>query len=236
MTTPERIRELGAAADPRAGLTSFFFVSAGDEGVTDLLLIRHAQIEPTLQTGDDLHLTDVGREQAEVLARQLSHGRVDAIYSSPTARAQETAGPIARIHTLAIGVVEALRDVEQLRPIDKPLPELLAAEFGEDEGAKKLERLKQEMTFDALAPFIESSASIRGRVVDAIEEIIERHPGQSVVVVTHGPVIMAYVASILDSPHDFLMNPKLTSITRILAKDGRRTLDYANATPHFEDR
>ena len=90
------------------------------------------------------------------------------------------------------------------------------------------------MTFDTMAPLMESSASVRDRVVKAMEAIIERHPGQRVAVVTHGPVIMTYVAALLRSAWDFPMNPKLTSITRVLARDGRRTLDYINATPHFE--
>jgi len=234
VVTPERLRELGAATDPRAGLTSLIFVTPG-EGVTDLLLIRHAQIQSTM-SADDLHLTDLGREQAEVLAQHLSHGKLDAIYASPTARARETAEPLARIHTLIIDVVDGLRDVESQRPFDKPLPELLADEYGPDEAANVMERMRAEMTFDAIAPLIESSASFRGRVTAAIEGIIDGHPGERVAVVTHAPVIMSYVATILGSPRDFPMNPKLTSITRVLAKDGRRTLDYANATPYFDER
>jgi 2,3-bisphosphoglycerate-dependent phosphoglycerate mutase len=234
MTTPERLRELAAASDPRAGLTNLFFVTPG-EGVTDLLLIRHAQIDATTQM-DDLHLTDIGREQAEVLAQHLSHGKLDAVYASPTARARETAEPIARIHTLEIGIIEDLRDVEQLKPFDKPLPELLEEEFGAEEAPKVLERMRKEMTFDTMAPFLESSASFRSRVNGAVEGIIARHPGERVAVLTHAPVIMAYVATLLQSPWDFPMNPRLTSITRVLAKDGRRTLDYINATPHLDER
>ena len=227
------MRELAAAVDPRAGFTNLFFVSPG-EGVTDLLLIRHAQIDATMT--DDLHLTDLGREQAEVLALHLSHGKIDAIYSSPTARARETAEPIARIHTMDTQVVDDLRDIEYLKPFDKPLPEMLAEEYGAEEAPKVIERMQNEMTFDALAPLIESSASFRSRVTSALEAIIERHPGQRVVVVTHSPVIMVYVSTLLHSSWDFPMNSKLTSITRVMAKDGRRTLDYINATPHFPER
>jgi probable phosphoglycerate mutase len=234
MATPERLRELAAAADPRAGLTNLFFVTPG-EGVTDLLLIRHAQIEATM-LADDLHLTDLGREQAEVLALYLSRGKLDAIYASPTARARETAEPLARIHTMEIGIVEDLRDVDHLRPMDKPFQESLVEEFGAEEAARVVERIGTEMSFDVVAPFFESSASLRGRVSSALEGIIEKHPGQHVAVITHAPVIMAYVATLLASPYDFPMNPKLTSITRVLARDGQRTLDYVNATPHFDER
>lgn len=231
MTTPEHLRELASAAEPRAEVLSLFFVMPG-EGVTDLLLIRHAQIA-VAELSVDLPLTEVGREQAEVLAQHLSRGKLDAVYTSPTLRAQQTAEPIARIHTLDSVVVDDLRDIDPLRPLDKPFPELLREEFGQEEAGRRMERLRVEMSFDAVSPFLESSESFRGRVTRAIDRIIERHPGQRVAVITHGPVIMAYVAELLDSPKDFPLNPKLTSITRILAQDGRRTIDYINATPHF---
>jgi broad specificity phosphatase PhoE len=234
MTTPERLRELAAAGEPRAEITNLFFLSPG-EGVTELLLIRHAQIEATMP-GDDLALTELGQDQAEVLARHLSHGRIAAVYASPTTRARQTAEPLARIHTCDVEVVDDLRDVEPLRAFDKPILELLTDEFGAEEAPRVLARMQEELTFDAMAPLLESSASFRGRVTAAMDGIIERHRGEVVAVVTHGPVIAIYVASIIRSQQDWPFNPKLTSITRVLAKDGRRTLDFANATPHFDER
>ena len=232
MVTPDRLRELAAAAEPRAGIINLFFVSPGP-GVTTLLLIRHAQMETTTSM-DDLHLTELGREQAEVLGQYLSHGKIEAVYASPTARARETAAPLARIHTVEVEVVADLRDLEQRRPLDRPLPELLEQEFGPEEAARRLERLRTEQSFDVLSPFLEPGAEFRARVTAAIDAIIERHPGRQIAVVTHAPVIMAYVVSLLASPLDFPMNPKLTSITRVLARDGRRTLEYINATPHLD--
>lgn len=231
MPTPERLRELASASEPRAEVLSLFFVLPG-EGVTDILLIRHAQIGVS-DLSADLPLTDIGREQAEVLAQHLSRGKLDAVYASPTLRAQETAEPIARIHTLETVVVDDLRDIDHLRPLDRPFTELLREEFGQEEAKRRLERLGREMSFDAVSPFLEASVSFRSRVTGAIDRIIEMHPGQRVAVITHGPVIMAYVAATLKSQYDFPMNPRLTSITRVLAKDGRRTIDYINATPHL---
>jgi hypothetical protein len=45
---------------------------------------------------------------------------------------------------------------------------------------------------------------------------------------------MVLVSYALQSPFDLAFNPRLTSITRLLARDGRLFLDFANATPHFE--
>jgi broad specificity phosphatase PhoE len=234
MPASERLRELAAATEPRAELTDLFFVTPG-QGVTTLLLIRHAQIEATLSDHDHA-LTDLGREQAEVLAQHLSNGKIAALYASPTARARETAEPLARVHTLDIQEVPDLRDVDHLKPMTKPLLEMLADEYGQDEAPRVLARMQQEMTFDAMAPFFESGKSFRARITRAIEDILAAHPGETVAVVTHGPVIMSFVAVIVGSPRDLPFYPKLTSITRIFARDDRRTLDYLNARPHLEER
>ena len=120
--------------------------------------------------------------------------------------------------------------------MDKPLRELLNEEFGPEEAAARIERLRTELSFDVLSPLFESSQAFRARVGSAIQGVVTQHPGQRVAVITHAPVIMAFVADTLGSPHDFAMNPKLTSITRVLARDGRRTIDYVNATPHLDER
>jgi 2,3-bisphosphoglycerate-dependent phosphoglycerate mutase len=232
MPTPERLRELADAPDPRAELTDLFFLSPG-EGVTDLLLIRHAQIEAST-LGHDHHLTALGREQAEVLVEYLSRTAVHAVYASPTARAVETAEPVARRFGLAVETDPDLRDVDVIKPMDKPLPEMLNEEYGPAEGPRVLESMRDGMTFAGMAPFLEPGAAFRARVAAAIDAIIKKHEGGRIVVVTHAPVIMSYVAETVGTSRDLPFNPKLTSITRILARNGRRTLDYANARPHFE--
>jgi probable phosphoglycerate mutase len=234
MTPPERLLELASAAEPRAGVTTFFFLDEDDYDVTQLLLIRHAQVEAG-DMAQDHHLTELGLEQAEVLAAYLtSHSRMHALYASPTLRAQQTAAPIARAQSLDIHTVDALRDVETRRRFDRPLTEMIAAEFGVDQVDAVLGRIQTEMTWDALAPFIESAESFRERTDTVLDEIAARHHGQRVAVVTHGPVIMSYVARVVGSPRDFVANPRLTSLTKILCKDDRRTLQYLNATPHFQ--
>jgi 2,3-bisphosphoglycerate-dependent phosphoglycerate mutase len=232
LTTPERLRELAAAPDPRAGLTRYFFLSRDDEGVTELLLIRHAQIEATTMA-EDTHLTELGREQAEVLTQYLSDKKIAAVYVSPTARARETAEPLARTQGLEVSIIDDLREIESRRALDRPLPRLLEDEYGPEGAEKALQRMQAEQTFDSIGPFLEPSASFRSRIEAAMDGIIDRHRGDTIAVVTHAPVIMVYSACVTRSAVDFTFNPRLTSITRVLAREDRRTLDCANTTPHF---
>jgi broad specificity phosphatase PhoE len=65
-----------------------------------LLLIRHGQSQANIDhiiQGDDDPLTDLGRQQADILGRHLAATyRITHLYSSPLARARETAEIISR--------------------------------------------------------------------------------------------------------------------------------------------
>ena len=80
--------------------------------MTDLLLIRHAVNN---WVGDRLagwtpgvHLNDQGREQAAALSRRLAGWPIEAIYSSPLERAQETAQAVAEPHGLPVQIEEGV--------------------------------------------------------------------------------------------------------------------------------
>jgi broad specificity phosphatase PhoE len=153
MTSLDRLRELAEAKEPRAALLDLFFL-APEEGVTQLFLIRHAQIEASDDMTVDRALTALGREQAEVLAEYLMRYELQALYSSPTLRAQQTAAPIAQRLGLSVEIVDALRDVRQLRRFDKPFREMVAEVAGADGVDAFIEDLRRRKSFDAMSPFV----------------------------------------------------------------------------------
>jgi probable phosphoglycerate mutase len=93
----------------------------GIEGVTEVLLIRHAQqkIDPYGVAADwvDPELTEHGQAQARLLAQALSTTHIDAIFASPLKRTQGTAQPLAEVHRLPIATVDDLREVEVFREV-----------------------------------------------------------------------------------------------------------------------
>lgn len=60
-------------------------------------LVRHGQASATWEQALDPGLSDLGREQAEAVARDLAPLGPLALFASPLARAQETAAPLARL-------------------------------------------------------------------------------------------------------------------------------------------
>ncbi|HEX5139320.1 MAG TPA: histidine phosphatase family protein [Dehalococcoidia bacterium] len=234
MTDPDRLRALAEAREPRAGFTDLFFLSPG-EGVTELFLIRHAQIESGVEMNADEDLTALGREQAHVLAQYLSRYRFDAVYASPSRRAQQTAAPVASCQGLAVKTDEALADIKTLRPLSASVRDTIAEVTGAEGVDVFIDNMRRTMNFDAFAPFVESSADFRARVVGVMNAIVAGHPGGRIAVICHSPVISAYLAVLAGTDRDFILNPRLTSISRVLARDAQRTIDFVNARPHLDN-
>jgi broad specificity phosphatase PhoE len=135
--------------------------------VTELLLVRHGETdwnaEGRLQGHTDRPLNEYGRRQAKELADRLASERVDAIYASDLSRATETAEIVGERLGLAVVIDPALREKH----------------WGTWEGLTGDERAAVEFVG-------ESTAAHRDRVMGAVRRIVERHPDQRVVVVTHG--------------------------------------------------
>jgi broad specificity phosphatase PhoE len=139
--------------------------------MTTLLLARHGETdwnrELRIQGSSDIALNELGREQAAALAEELADVELDAVYSSDLARARATAEAVAATHGLDVRLDPRLRE----------------RSFGSWEG----------LTREDIAEFPEGSrhdgesdAEVRARVLEAIEEISRMHPGEQVLVVSHG--------------------------------------------------
>ena len=75
--------------------------------MTTIYLVQHGDKE---RMPGDPGLTELGRGQAAVTAQRLQDMGLDALYSSPLRRAQETARPIGHATGLAIQVDSRLRE------------------------------------------------------------------------------------------------------------------------------
>lgn len=84
--------------------------------MTTLYLARHGQSDwnaaNRFQGHIDRPLTDLGRTQAEALARELAATALEAIYSSPLRRALDTATAVAAGRDLEVVADDGLREVD----------------------------------------------------------------------------------------------------------------------------
>jgi broad specificity phosphatase PhoE len=139
--------------------------------VTTLLLARHGETdwnrELRIQGSSDIELSDLGRQQARFLAQELTDVDLDAIYSSDLSRARATAEAVAATHALEVKLDPRLRE----------------RSFGSWEGLTRddIDRFPPGSHHDG-----ESDDEVRERVLAAVHEIAAAHPGEQVLVVSHG--------------------------------------------------
>ena len=157
---------------------------------TLVLLVRHGQTPTTgkLLPGRaaGLNLADTGREQARKVAERIAElPRVDAVYASPLERTRQTAEPIAKATGKRIVTHKGL----------------LECDFGDWTGAKLADLMKKpEWTTVQRSPSTfrfpngESFTEMQTRIVSALDDIRSRHPGGTVVCVSHADPIKAAVA------------------------------------------
>ncbi len=135
--------------------------------MTTLLLVRHGETdwnaEGKLQGHTDRPLNEYGRRQARTLADRLAGESIDALYASDLSRARETAEILGE----KLGLAVALD------------PDLREKNWGNWEGLTSDERL--HIAYEG-----ETSEDHRERTLRAVQRIVERHPGERIVVVTHG--------------------------------------------------
>jgi broad specificity phosphatase PhoE len=139
--------------------------------MTTLLLARHGETdwnrELRIQGSSDIALNELGLKQAQALAQELEHVELDAIYASDLSRARATAEAVAASHGLEVQLDPRLRE----------------RAFGSWEGLTRedLAGLPGGESHDG-----ESDDEVRERVLAAVRSIAEAHPGEQVLVVSHG--------------------------------------------------
>jgi len=79
----------------------------GVEGVTEIWLVRHADVYHELEQVPDPPLSRLGREQAKRLAQRLQSLEIRAVYSSPHRRALQTAEALSDRVTVDPRLAEA---------------------------------------------------------------------------------------------------------------------------------
>jgi len=165
---------------------------------TVVLLVRHGQTPTTGRKlpgrAAGLHLADDGRKQADAVASRIGRlPAVAAVYASHLERARETAAPIARARHLVVRVDPGLSDLD----------------VGEWTGAS-LARLRRKTEWQAVQrhpsgfrfPGGESFTEMQTRITSTLQRLVDRHPGATVVAVSHADPIKAAVAHALGVPLD----------------------------------
>ncbi|HVY28729.1 MAG TPA: histidine phosphatase family protein [Polyangiaceae bacterium] len=162
--------------------------------VTRLHLIRHGAT--TLSAEDrfagavDVPLSDEGRAQARRLGERLASTPLSAVYASPLSRTVETARLVGAPQNLEPRLDAGLREIAHGHWEGKKRSEVeqqFAAEYAAWEADP----------FTFAPPQGETGLAVMARALPVLREIVLKHPGENVAVVSHKATIRLLLSSLL---------------------------------------
>lgn len=195
---------------------------------TLVLFVRHGTTPTTGKVlpgrARGLHLSERGREQAQRAAERIAEvGKIAAVYSSPLERARETAAPIARLTKNTTRIERGLIECDFGAWTGQSLRRLMKKPEW-----SQVQRSPSTFRFPAGESFVE----MQTRMVSAVDAIRRRHPGRTVVCVSHADTIKAAVAHAAGTPLDLFQRIVIStcSVTAIMYSDGGPIVLTVNST------
>lgn len=196
-----------------------------------LILVRHGETDWNAQRRyqgqSDVPLSNLGWQQAELIAGRLAGKEIDATYASDLSRARETARAIAeksglevtpepRLRELKFGVLEGLTfDEAQER-----YPEMIAAWLDDfnrpPEGAETID------LFNA-------------RCVSLLDDLKQKHDEQVVLLVAHGGSLSEILRVVLGLSREkrWYLEMENASLSEVLIAESYVSLKRLNDTCHL---
>ena len=164
--------------------------------VGQIIFLRHGQAKNNTERvlsgrTPGVPLTDKGITQAQQTAELLEHMNISAIYSSPIQRAKHTAEIVGEHNSIDVQIDDRLIELDMGKFTGVPYDEIFSSH-----GNVFLKFYNGEL--EIAHNGVETFADVKKRVTSIVDEIIEKHPDQNVVLVTHMDPIKAMLSNIVD--------------------------------------
>lgn len=196
-----------------------------------LVLVRHGQtdwnVERRYQGQTDIPLNDIGLQQAKKLAPRMKEWTFDAVYVSDLSRAWVTAEiitqgmgldlqPDKRLREMGFGIVEGMVFEE----MQTQYPEMVAAWLADRN--KPPEGGEKQDDFTA-------------RVQSLIDDLKQKHDGQTVLLVAHGGPLRELLRLVMGLPPSgrWYFKMENTSLTELVIYDNKPELRRLNDVTHL---
>lgn len=174
-----------------------------------LVFLRHCQAAKSgnrYPNHDILPLSEYGRQHAECIGKRLQENNFDKIYTSPLARARETAAHLAKYQNLSASVDPMLSE-----RVFQPLYGMDFEEIRKKFGGSVVQALENRNSDLVNIPTVASKEELADNVYEAFKRIA-MGSGKLIAVVSHG------------GPHDWLLQKSMcltASIDRRLFSLGK---------------
>ena len=200
--------------------------------MTRFYLIRHGEkASPPSQLSSrtpGIHLTDLGRGQAEAIAARLDAVDLAEIFASPLERAQETAAPLARRKNRVVQTLQTIHEYDFGEWTNRTVDELKNAP-----GFHRFNHFRS----GTRAPGGEWFLEVQTRFVGEMLRLRDRYPDGSLALFSHGDPIRAAIMYFSGTPLDFWARFEISlgSISVVELSEEGVTLTRINEVPVLSD-
>lgn len=217
-----------------------------DNEVKKILEIKSAGRDATghmkLDRLDDIELSDLGKEQANLLGKWLQREyKIDVFYSSKLRRAKETSKIVNNYLNLPIIFKDELREAKFY------IPDFLSRWSSPFQFGKNLEDTnsivkgfikEEDFEVDNLRPkkdtFLQTYEIFKSKIEKIIKEIIVKNRDKTILIITHGGVIGTIIRNIIGR-HDITIKMDFTAVSKFswIKEYNRWQIDFLNKTDHL---
>ncbi len=160
-----------------------------------IIFLRHGQAKNNTERvlagrTPGVPLTEKGIDQAEKAAKFLEDMNISAIYSSPIQRAKNTAEIVGQHNSIDVTIDDRLIELDMGKFTGMPYDEIFSSHGNV---FMKFYRGELEIAHNG----VETFADVKKRVLGIVDHVIENHPDENVVLVTHMDPIKAMLSTIV---------------------------------------
>jgi len=161
-----------------------------------IIFLRHGQAKNNTERilagrTEGVPLTETGIKQSEHTAKLLEHMNISAIYSSPIERAKHTAEIAGKHNSLNVTIDDRLNELDMGKFTGMPYDEIFNSHGNV---FMKFYNGELEIAHNGVETFFD----VKKRILGIVDYVIEKHPDENVLLVTHMDPIKAMLSTIVD--------------------------------------
>ena len=160
-----------------------------------IIFLRHGQAKNNTERilagrTPGVPLTETGINQAEKAGEFLKDMNISAIYSSPIERAKNTAEIVGKHNSIDVKIDDRLIELDMGKFTGVPYDEIFSSHGNV---FMKFYRGELEIAHNG----VETFADVKKRILGMVDDVIENHPDENVVLVTHMDPIKAMLSTVV---------------------------------------
>jgi len=161
-----------------------------------IVFLRHGQAKNNTERilagrTEGVPLTDTGIKQSEHTAQLLEHMNISTIYSSPIERAKHTAEIVGKHNSLDVRIDDRLNELDMGKFTGMPYDKIFNSHGNV---FMKFYNGELEIAHNG----VETFSDVKKRILGIVDHIIEKHPDENVLLVTHMDPIKAMLSTVVD--------------------------------------